>query len=278
VVDDITVCTVGAKSLERLKSLEQSGKITHEAQKGFSLWWEEDPGGTVQVDLDDRYCFDDPLSGQTTMHAFSDLIHSLSAIHNEVARRRALHVSKTLRETSASLFRLQQGNKGEASHIRRQKMHEEIVRLQQTLKTDIEAKETASRMRICNFYKTGEGKMRPETFYCIKNNKCSREINTIMHEGVLVSDPDQIVATMQAWYERTAKRSLPQTETLTSFLARHRTDLPSLRKIRKRHLRKSLLLMKFNRLLVRPMRLVPLGLQDKQLHFINFFSSSYQTQ
>jgi hypothetical protein len=49
-----------------------------------------------------------------------------------------------------------------------------------------------------------------------------------MHEGVLVSDPDQIVVMMQAWYERTAERALPQTETLTSFLARHRTDLPKI--------------------------------------------------
>jgi hypothetical protein len=76
-------------------------------------------------------------------------------------------------------------------------------------------------MRISNFYKTGVGKMRPETFYCIKNNM-------IIHEGVLVSDPDQIVSTMQAWYERTAERVLPQTETLTSFLARHRADLPQI--------------------------------------------------
>jgi hypothetical protein len=70
--------------------------------------------------------------------------------------------------------------------------------------------------------------MRPETFYCIKNNNRCRDINAIMHEGVLVSGNDKIVATMQAWYERTAERALPQTETLTSFLARHHTDLPQI--------------------------------------------------
>ncbi len=43
-----------------------------------------------------------------------------------------------------------------------------------------------------------------------------------------MTDPDQIVATMQAWYERTAERALPQTETLTDFLARHHTDLPQI--------------------------------------------------
>ncbi len=71
-------------------------------------------GGAVQDDIDDQYCFDDPLSGQTTMNAFSELIHDLSALHNEIARSKAVRVSKTLRETSASLFRLQQRVKGEA--------------------------------------------------------------------------------------------------------------------------------------------------------------------
>jgi hypothetical protein len=107
-------------------------------------------------------------------------------------------------------------------------MQEEVLRLQQTLKTDIEAKDTASRMRISNFYKTGIGSMRPETFYCIKNPNRSRDINLLRHEGASITDPDQIVATMQAWYERTAERALPQTETLTDFLARHHTDLPQI--------------------------------------------------
>jgi 1-aminocyclopropane-1-carboxylate deaminase/D-cysteine desulfhydrase-like pyridoxal-dependent ACC family enzyme len=94
-------------------------------------------------------------------------------------------VSKTLRETSASLFRLQQKLKGEACRIKRQEMQEEILRLQQTLKTDLEAKDTASRMRISNFYKTGIGKMQPETFYCIKNVNRGRDINSLRHEGAV---------------------------------------------------------------------------------------------
>jgi hypothetical protein len=103
--------------------------------------------------MDDRYLFDDPLSGQTTMHAFSDLINDLSKMHNEIAKDRVGRVSKTLRDSSASLFRLQQRMKGEACHLKRQEMHEEVVRLQHSLKTDIEAKDTAARIRISNFYK-----------------------------------------------------------------------------------------------------------------------------
>jgi hypothetical protein len=174
---------------------------------------EEDPEGAMGSNMDDHYLFDDPLTGQTTMHAFSDLIQDLSALHNEIARSKAVRGSRTLRETSASLFRIQQKLKGEACRVKREEMQEEILRLQQTFKTDIEAKDTASRMCISNFYKTGVGKMQPETFYCIKNANRSRNINLLRHEGALITDPDQIVATMQAWYERTAERTLPQTDT-----------------------------------------------------------------
>jgi hypothetical protein len=72
----------------------------------------------LQLSMDDRYLFDDPLSGQTTMHAFSDLINDLSKMHNEIAKDRMGRVSKTLRDTSAALFRLQQRMKGEACRLR----------------------------------------------------------------------------------------------------------------------------------------------------------------
>ncbi len=189
---------------------------------------DEEREADPQLTMDDRYLLDDPLSGQTTMHAFSDLINDLSKMHNEIAKDRVGRVSKTLRDSSASLFRLQQRMKGEACHLKRQEMHEEVVRLQHSLKTDIEAKDTAARMRKSNFYKTGIGRMQPETFYCIKNTNRSRDISEIVNEGVHVTDPDQIVATMQAWYERTAERVLPQTETLSAFLARHHSDLPQI--------------------------------------------------
>jgi hypothetical protein len=97
---------------------------------------------------------DDPYSGQTTIQVLSNLIQNLAQVHDDIARRKALEVSKTLRETSVALFSLQKKIKGEADPGRRQEMHEEIVRLQQNLKTDLEAKDTASRLRIKNFYKT----------------------------------------------------------------------------------------------------------------------------
>jgi hypothetical protein len=119
-------------------------------------------------------------------------------------------------------------NQEGASRGRRQEMHEEIVRLQQNLKMDMEAKDTASRLCIKNFYKTRIGKMQPETFHCVKDMKSNRDIHTLLVDGVLVTDPERIVSIMQAWYEGTAERALPQLESLESFLARHHVDLPQI--------------------------------------------------
>ncbi len=85
---------------------------------------DEEREADPQLTMDERYLLDDPLSGQTTMHAFSDLINDLSKMHNEIAKDRMGRVSKTLRDSSASLFRLQQRMKGEACHLKRQEMHE----------------------------------------------------------------------------------------------------------------------------------------------------------
>jgi hypothetical protein len=56
-----------------------------------------DPEGALASNIDDHYFFDDPLTGQTTVHTFSDLIQDLSALHNEIARSKAVRVSRTLR-------------------------------------------------------------------------------------------------------------------------------------------------------------------------------------
>ncbi len=83
-------------------------------------------------------------------------------------------------------------------------------------------------MRIKNFYKAGTGKMNPETFYCIKEKQTSREIHSIMVDGRNITDPEEIVQTMQNWYEDTAQHLTPQTTTLTEFLDQNDIILPQL--------------------------------------------------
>jgi hypothetical protein len=48
-------------------------------------------------------------------------------------------------------------------------------------------------MRINNFYKTGTGKMNPETFYCIKEKQPNREISSLEVDGAVITDPEEII-------------------------------------------------------------------------------------
>jgi hypothetical protein len=131
------------RSQEMVEALfQQSGRLIRPGQEGEEVQGDGREEGDINPD--NLYTFDDPHSGQTTIQVLSNLIQNLAQVHDDIARRKALEVSKTLRETSVALFSLQKKIKGEADPGRRQEMHEEIVRLQQNLKTDLEAKDTAS--------------------------------------------------------------------------------------------------------------------------------------
>ncbi len=92
-----------------------------------------------------------------------------------------------------------------------------------------------------------------------------------------MTDPDQIVATMQAWYERTAERVLPQTETLSSFLARHHSDLPQIDDDQKEALEEEFTIDEVKQA-IRLTRLVPRDPQGTQLLSTNYFSAPCPTQ
>jgi hypothetical protein len=110
----------------------------------------------------------------------------------------------------------------------KQDIADRITYLQHELSSVLEAKDTASTMRIRNFYKTLTGKMVPETFHCIREGNRSRAIHRLEHEGRTVTDPEEIITIMQQWYEKTAERLVPQTETINNFLERHGFDLPQI--------------------------------------------------
>jgi hypothetical protein len=93
---------------------------------------------------------------------------------------------------------------------------------------ETEAREKAAQMRISNFYKTGTGKMNPETFYCIKEKHANREISSLEVNGTVVTDPEEIVRVMQEWYEDTAQLTTPQTTSLQQFLEEHHITLPQI--------------------------------------------------
>ncbi|WP_371079228.1 hypothetical protein, partial [Salmonella enterica] len=111
---------------------------------------------------------------------------------------------------SLQLLDLKKRLKNSRREVEKGVLHEQITEIQKAIKDDIEAKDRASRMRISNFYKTVNGKMVPESFFCIREPKSNRSISRLEHEGRDVTDPDEIVDIMQKWYETTAKQAPKQ--------------------------------------------------------------------
>ncbi len=77
-------------------------------------------------------------------------------------------------------------------------------------------------------YLSNTDKMVPETWHCIKEGKHKRQIQKLEQDGQTIADPEEIVKTMQRWYEQTAERVVPQLESLPDFLNRQGLELPQL--------------------------------------------------
>ena len=92
----------------------------------------------------------------------------------------------------------------------------------------IEAKEEAARVRISNFYLTGQGTMQPQSFFCTKEPNTSRKIHTLETQQGVTTDPNEIIRIMQQHYEITATEKPVQTETLPEFLETLQITLPQL--------------------------------------------------
>jgi hypothetical protein len=83
-------------------------------------------------------------------------------------------------------------------------------------------------MRKSNFYRSGMGKMNPETFYCIKEKHASREFISLEVNGIIITDLEEIVRIMQDWYENTTQTSTPQTTSLQQLIEEHNIVLPQI--------------------------------------------------
>ncbi len=110
---------------------------------------------------------------------------------------------------------------------RKREINNRLEEVQRSLSMETESREQVAQMRKRNFYKTGTGKMNPETFYCTKEKQASREIHSLTVDG-RITDPEEIVQIMQNWYEDTAQHTTPPTTTLSEFLEQHNILLPQL--------------------------------------------------
>jgi hypothetical protein len=166
--------------------------------------------------------------GVTSLHLFNMAVQDLQQLHDHIAQDKQRAAGKKLRETSIEIFTLKKQLRKPGTPEVKQDIADRITHLQHELSSVLEARDTASTMRIRNFYKTSTGKMVPETFHCIREGNRSRAIHKLEHEGGTVTDPEEIITTMQQWYEKTAERLVPQAETLHNFLERHGMDLPQI--------------------------------------------------
>jgi hypothetical protein len=178
--------------------------------------------------LDDNIMVDGKEQGITSLHLFNTTIQDLQQLHDRIAKDKQRVAGKKLRETSAEIFNLKKQLRKPGLPETKQDLADRITHLQHELSAQLEARDTASTMRIRDFYKTTTGKMKPETFHCIKEGNRSRAIHKLEHEGRTVTDPEEIITIMQQWYEKTAERLVPQAETLYDFLDRHQIELPQI--------------------------------------------------
>jgi hypothetical protein len=156
--------------------------------------------------------------GVTSLHLFNMAVQDLQQLHDQIAKDKQRATGKKLRETSIELFALKKQLRKPGSPEAKQDIADRVTHLQHELSSALEARDTASTMRIRNFYKTATGKMVPETFYCIKEGNRSRAIHKLEQEGRTVTDPEEIITIMQQWYEKTEKDPYPKRRHSMSFL------------------------------------------------------------
>jgi len=178
--------------------------------------------------LDENRIFHNTDTGQTPLHSFNSLIKQLHTLHDEISKRKKTENNLKIRNISSSLRNLKRELKNTRDPQAKIEVNNRLEDIQRTLAMETEAREKAAQMRISNFYKTGTGKMNPETFYCIKEKHANREISSLEVNGTVVTDPEEIVRVMQEWYEDTAQLTTPQTTSLQQFIEEHHIILPQI--------------------------------------------------
>ena len=189
---------------------------------------EEEMEATINGPLDENRDFHNNNTGQTSLHSFNTLIKKLHTLHDEISKRKKNENNLKIRNISNSLRNLKHELKTTRDPEAKIEINNRLEEIQRTLVTETEAREKAAQMRINNFYKTGIGKMNPETFYCIKEKQPNREISSLEVDGAVITDPEEIIRVMQEWYETTAQYTTTQTTPLQQFMEEHNVVLPQI--------------------------------------------------
>ncbi len=189
---------------------------------------EEEMEATINGPLYENRDFDNNDTGQTSLHSFNTLIKKLHTLHDEISKRKKNENNLKIRNISNSPRNLKHELKRTRDPEAKIEINNRLEEIQRTLATETEAREKAAKMRINNFYKTGTGKMNPETFYCIKEKQPNREISSLEVDGAVITDSEEIIRVMQEWYETTAQYTTTQTTPLQQFMEEHNVVLPQI--------------------------------------------------
>jgi exonuclease III len=183
---------------------------------------------TSRKPMDEGLTAHNPMTGRTDLHFLNSLIKKVGSLHNEIDKStRHLKEIALLNKSKRLYFLHKQINKN-IPQATRQQHQDEFNDLQRDLRLESEVKDKAKQLRIQNFYKSKNGKLNATSFYSVKDRQPSRTIKEIWHNDQSITDPEEIVKTMQEWYEVTASRELDQAETLTDMLHDLQMELPQI--------------------------------------------------
>ena len=167
-------------------------------------------------------------SGTTALQEFNTIVTHLQRMHNKILKDMNKRNRDKINKTNDTLIRKQKEKFRTFEQARILEIEQEIHDIQRQLANSLEMKQHAANQRIKNFYKTNTGKNVPVTFACIKEKKKNREIQEIEHDNRRITTSEEIVQTMQQWYEETANTETEQRTTLEEFLQRQDIQLPQI--------------------------------------------------
>ena len=209
---------------ESLKILQEEDRNPNQPNRSLSIEQEPQPEDT----LEQRHNLPSitPLTPELLL--VNDVIYHATRIHDHMIKNYNHKNKLEVQTFGAKLKNANKEVKRSTSEQERTIAQQRYDDLQRDLKNKIEAKNIATQERISNFYKTNLGKIVPVTFQPIKEHRTSRDIHHLDNGEGKTTNKEQIVQTMQQWYEDTAQQQTEQTTSLEEFLNASNIRLPQI--------------------------------------------------
>jgi len=167
----------------------------------------------------------------TALELFSTIIRLTQKLHDDIFLAQQRRQRTKVKQRRLRMHAILKNLKGNIDEDRKKSLVEEYENIQEEIRYENEAKDTAKRMSIKNFYDNKTGKNVPLTFYSTKEKKAKRGIDKIrLADGSDTTDKDEIINVMQDWYQNIANTPHEQTLHLEEFLRKYDVTLPKISK------------------------------------------------